>query len=760
MILQIREEIPMKNRIKHLLSVLVLAFLVSPATSWAQEKTDDDAQAPDKKEEKNEKKSVVDNEIKVGIYYLSDDSFRFGKYSGLTNEGAYALVDFRWEKRPEWDSGDAIRWRLQGWRVGLNSRRIEFDWSQQGKQRFKFDYRQIPNNKFENGLTPYMGLGGGELRMPEGWEIAPGSSNTRGFVNLDQYLRPYDIKTDRKSMTLNYDLKISSNWDMAIDYRHENMDGVRNTWGIFGHNMTGSRSVEIPAPVDWNTDNFSLMFNYANGRAQFGAGVYASFFNNDTSSLSWQNAYGRAGNWEKDVTFPDSFGQMALEPDNQYLQFKAYGGFIFNAKTRLTADFSWGAMKQDDAFYPYTINPDLRVRDDLPRSDADAKINTTLFSVRLTSRLARRLNLVANYRYDDRDNKTPQAAYRYVGGDSENQKPTVESRINLPYSYTRNKADVLLNWNVARGASIKGGVEWNDYSRTWSEVEDSNEWAWLAGARYSSMHNISTSLDYRHSNRNIDEYIGNVPFQESHLPGVLPPDAWQNHPWQRKYNLTDRDRDEWRFRLDWFPVSEFNIGVTGSSWKDDYDAGAFGLNRAKANSWTLDFGYHPADKVFLSAFYTRENWKADQSSRQFFSSDPNTAWTESRDWWADTRDQVDTMNFHAGFNDLGKSENFTFGFDYTYSSVESRIDVTGAERVETAPLPALKNKLRSFVIYGQMEINERSAVMLRAESSKLTVDDFALDNVTQDTLAHVLTLGQPTQGYDLWLISASWSYRF
>jgi MtrB/PioB family decaheme-associated outer membrane protein len=750
----------MKNRIKQVLSVLVLAFLLLPYASWGQEKAKDDAKAPDKKEEKKEKTSVVDNEIEAGIYYLSDDSFRFGKYSGLTDEGAYALFDFRWEKRPEWNSGDAIRWRFQGWRIGLNSRRFEFDWSQQGKQRFKFDYRQIPNNKFANGMTPYMGLGGDELRMPQGWEIEPGSFNTTGFVNLDEFLRPYEIKTDRKSMTLNYDLKISENWDMAIDFRHENKDGVRNTWGIFGHNMTGSRSVEIPAPVNWKTDNFSLMFNYANGRLQFGAGMYASFFNNDTPSLTWQNAYGRVGNWAQGTAFPDGFGQMALEPENSYLQFKAYGGFIFSARTRLTADLSWGTMKQDDIFYPYTINPDVRVSADLPRTDADAKIDTTLFSLRLTSRLARRLNLVANYRYDDRDNKTPQAAYRYVGGDSENQRPTSESRINLPYSYTRNKADVLLNWTVARGLGIKGGVEWNDYSRQYTEVEDSNEWAWLAGIRVTSWQNVSTSLDYRHSKRDIDEYIGNLPFQESHLPDAVPPDAWQNHPWQRKYNLTDRDRNELRFRLDWFPVDEFNIGVTGRNWKDDYDEGNFGLNQARANSWSLDFAYRPTEKMSLSAFYTFESWKANQSNRQIISFDTDSAWRESGDWWADTEDRVDTLNFHAGFDHLGKAEKFSFGFDYTLSNIESLINVTSAEFSETSPLPALKNKLRSFVIYGQMDINDRSGILLRAESGKLTVDDFALDNVTQDTMAWVLTLGQPTQDYDLWLISASWSYRF
>jgi MtrB/PioB family decaheme-associated outer membrane protein len=719
----------MKNRIKQVLSVLVLVFLVLPSASWAQDEAKEDAKEPDKKAEK-ESKSVVDSEVEVGIYYLSDDSYRFGKYSGLINDGAYALLDFRWEKRPEWNSGDAIRWRLQGWRVGLNSRRLEFDWSQQGKQRLKVDFRQIPNNEFRNGMTPYMGLGGDDLRMPEGWRIADGSNNTRGFINLDEFLRPYEIQTDRKSLTLSYDLKIGSNWDMAIDFRHENKNGARNTWGIFGYSMTSTRSVEIPAPVNWTTDNFSLMFNYAEGRFQFGAGMYASFFNNDTTSLSFQNAFGKVGNWEQGVAYPDGFGQMALEPENSYLQFKAYGGMIFNPKTRLTADLSWGTMKQDDAFYPYTINPELRVREDLPRTDADAKIDMTQFSLRLTSRLARRLNLVANYRYDDRDNKTPQAAYRYVGGDSQNQQATSQSRINLPYSYTRHKADLLLNWNAARGLSLKGGVEWNDYSRKYTEVEDSDEWAWLAGIRYASVHNITTSLDYRHSNRDIDEYVGNLPFQESHLPDALPPDAWQNHPWQRKYNLTDRDRDEWRFRLDWFPVNEFNIGVTGSTWKDDYDKGAFGLNRAKANSWTIDFAYRPAEKMYVSAFYTRETWKANQSNRQIFSFDPDTAWRESRDWWADSEDTVDTFNFGAGWDKFGKTEQFSFGFDYTVSDVESLIRVTGADFIETAPLPELSNKLRSFTLHGSI------------------------------TMHNVLSLGQPTQDYDLWLFSASWSYRF
>ncbi|MDH3924308.1 MAG: MtrB/PioB family outer membrane beta-barrel protein, partial [Xanthomonadales bacterium] len=196
----------MISRNHTVLSIIALSCLLFSWACWAQEKTENEPKGEDKKEQKKE--SVVDNEVELGLYYLSDDSFRYGKYSGLTDEGVYALLDFKLEKRPAWNSGDLTRWRFQGWRAGLNSRRFVFDFSQQGKQRFRFDYRQIPNNRFSNGLTPYMGLGGDELRMPVGWEIADGSNNTRGFINLDDYLRPYEIKTDRKSITLGYDLKI------------------------------------------------------------------------------------------------------------------------------------------------------------------------------------------------------------------------------------------------------------------------------------------------------------------------------------------------------------------------------------------------------------------------------------------------------------------------------------------------------------------------------------------------------------------------
>jgi hypothetical protein len=145
----------MKTKQNTILNFVVLALLTLPLMAWGQEKdpatTDDDAAEA-------KEPAVVESEVTVGLYYLDHDSYRFGKYSGLTDEGIYALADFRIEKRPEWNSGDTKRWRVQGWRLGLDSRRLLYEYNDPVKQTFKADYREIPNNRFSDGQHPTWAL--------------------------------------------------------------------------------------------------------------------------------------------------------------------------------------------------------------------------------------------------------------------------------------------------------------------------------------------------------------------------------------------------------------------------------------------------------------------------------------------------------------------------------------------------------------------------------------------------------------------------
>ena len=193
------KEYNMNIKIRTILSATALALLAQPLASLAQ-----DEDSSDKKDEK--KKAAVPVEIQnvasIGAYYLDDDSYRFGKYSGLTDKGGYALFDFRLEKRPDPKSSDTVRWRLQGWRLGLDSRRLEFDYSEQGSQNFSVDYREIPNYRFSDGQTPYRKQAAGLWNLAPGWEVAPGSSNTRGFLTLEESLVDLRVDTRRRRVDL------------------------------------------------------------------------------------------------------------------------------------------------------------------------------------------------------------------------------------------------------------------------------------------------------------------------------------------------------------------------------------------------------------------------------------------------------------------------------------------------------------------------------------------------------------------------------
>ncbi len=750
----------MKAKVLSVYEAILIVVLTLPLHCWGQE--DDPFALEGVEEADGDEQPVIEDEVTLGLYYLDEDAFQYGKYTGLTDEGAKPLVDFRIDRRPEWDSGETRSWSLQGWRLGLDSRRIEFNFTDQGNQSIAAEYRQIPNNIISDAMTPYQGTGSANLVLPSSWAVEPGSSNTRGFSNLYENLATFEVDTERRWLQLRYENAISKSWKFSLDYKHETKDGLQTLGSIFGYTGGNPRGVILPAPVDYTTDNIEAMFEFGNARLQAGFGMYLSFFNSDENSLVWQNAFGHLAAWDESVRYPDSQGRLALDPDNSYLQFKAYAGWNLTPTTRLTLDLAFGEMEQDDELLPYTVNPDLEVHTPVPFDSLDAEIDTTHFNVRFTSQPLRRLGIALNWIYDDRDNKTPRAVYPYIGGDSQDQRPFEDGRINLPYSYTRQKADAIATFRASSASRLKAGVEYSDLSRDYSEVSDAEEWTWLAGFRLNPFDTTSFSIDYRNSSRDVDAYIDNRPLIESHIPGQIGEDEFENHPLLRKYALTDRDREEYRIRADFYPTTEFNFGLTGSRFDDDYDDRFFGLNSSEMTAIGLDFGWYPREDISLVAYYMHEEYDTDQSSRSFRPNPPTSVDDPARDWFADTSDDVDTWNISLTFTDIGSDRGwkaFDLGFDFTRSDVTSVIDVT-ATTLETAPLPPLTTDMTSVSGWARVAIGQQSSLRLALEATKLETANFALDNVVPDSLANILLLGNQAPNYDVLLVTAAWTLRF
>jgi len=441
-----------------------------------------------------------------------------------------------------------------------------------------------------------------------------------------------------------------------------------------------------------------------------------------------------------------------------------YGGINLSPSSRLSADFSFGSMEQNDPLFAYSVNPELDVDVPLPISAMNAKIETTHANIRYTARPFDHLNVLASYTLDDRDNETPRNEWIYIGGDSQHQKDPEDARINLPYGYEKQKWDLSATWRASRGVRVRGGFKFMDYERSYSEVLDSDETEIFAGFNVTRWENFSLSMDVASSERDIDEYKGNRTLLLSHLPGEVEDDEFENLPALRKYNQTDREREEYRFRADFFPSPMFNFALAGSWFEDDYndDENLFGLQESEVTSWSVDFGFYPTEKVSLTAYYTAETYDSEQAGRSWRNS--STAEDPDNNWFADSEDDVDTWNVALTFRGLGQGADgkgrAEFGLDYTYSNVESDIMVTGAERVNTAPLPTLISEMTSWSLFASFDITDSSAIRVTYEQQRLESTDFALDNVPIDGPSNVLLLGNAAANYDLSLLMMSYIYRY
>src|SRR5690606_20120817 len=159
-------------------------------------------------------------------------------------------------------------------------------------------------------------------------------------------------------------------------------------------------------------------------------------------------------------------------------------------------------------------------------------------------------SLSSTYRYDNRDNKTPRAIYRYVPGDSQHQTGADEARLNRPYSFSEHKFNADARYRLTRGVRLLAGYEYRDVERDFSEVSRSEEQSYKTGLQLRAVDDLTLSIDYLHQRRAAGRYQGNRPLFQTHPAGTVDAEDFENHPLLRKYYLADRNRDQLRLRGD------------------------------------------------------------------------------------------------------------------------------------------------------------------------------------------------------------------
>ena len=532
------------------LTLLALASVLMPVVSSA----DSQAAAPDISQWKCKyclfEEPGLSGEVEVGPGYTSEDSYKFGEYSGLNQQGGFLIGNAQARYRGE----DAAYLNLSASELGLDSRAVGIEGGRQGRYKLFLKYDELPHYISDSTATPFLGAGSDSLSLPPGWVSA---GTTSGMTGLNNSLHDVDLDTKRKRLDLGAALIPFTRWEYAANFRHETKEGTKATAGSFFFN-----AAQLIQPVDYTTDEVDLSFAYNGEKLQTKLAYYGSSFKNSDASLTWENPFDPLVP-VNDVVLGDALqrGQLAQPPDNQFHQLVLSSGYQITDQTRAMADIAVGRMTQDENFLSVTRNSLLGAPDP-SRNSLDGQVDTLTANLKVVSAVTDKLRLNGAYTYNDRDNETPRAAYHWVTTDTYLNPQT---RTNQPYSFTRSLLNLSADYRLPKKAKLGAGFDYDIFKRNLQDIDRTNEdtlWGKLstpAGERTNLM------FKFARANRDVSAYNANLEIDPS------------QNPLMRKYNMADRERDTVGFHTDITPNEWINIGAGIDYAWDNYLKSELGL---------------------------------------------------------------------------------------------------------------------------------------------------------------------------------------
>jgi MtrB/PioB family decaheme-associated outer membrane protein len=708
------------------------------------------------------------SEIEIGGGYVSDDSFKFGEYNGLEDEGFFAIANITARKFIPLDSADKTYWELNGRNLGLDSRSVSGEFSNGRQFRLMFDYDQIPHNHLDDGLTPFNGAGTADQTLPAGWV---GGESTGALTALFPSLKNFDVETERQRFGGGITWRLTDQWQVSGNYHHEIKDGSDVIGAVFGPEPENARSSILIRPIEYDTDEFNIATSFTGERGQYSLSYHLSLFNNNDNALLWDNPFDNA-EWDMGANFSDGArGRLGSEPDNKAFQVTLAGGYNFGQATRATGNISYGKMTQDQTFLPFSSVFPAPIP--LPRGDLDGELETVFVNLNLSTRVTSKLGLTARYTYDNRDDNTPRDIYLGIPQDAMPQGDLLEemARLNRPYSLERHKLETEASYNLMRATRLSLGYDFESVNRDFTEVDSTDEHTGTVRLSFSPFEFASGWLRYQHSARNGSSYVSNKPILTGQNPDRIdflvanePDELFSNDPLLRKFHIADRDRDQFAAAMNFFPSDVVTFTVSGRYNADDFKHTQVGLQDSSNGSVSVDAGYSPSKKIGFHAYVTYENY--DYKQRGFSHPEDLGALTPATDriaqfgdnWWS-VKSKDNSYSGGAGveWNIIEDKFNVKADFLASHTVTETTPDSDG---LAFLPVPDLNTDIYQFTITGEYKFRDYMGARVRYLYAAFDTSDFARDLVNVDTIENVILLGNGTPNYSDHVIGVSWFYNW
>lgn len=644
----------------------------------------------------------VSGTVGVGVGYNGEEDIRSANAFGSKNEVAGkfdADLAYRGEK--------GYRASVEAYQLGMDGGRLDVNAGKQGQYNINLNYRQIATYDSNSALSPYSGIGGNNLTLPDNWVTAGSSSQ---MPLLMDSLNSLELSLKRERAGLGFEYQGESLWSTYVNYMREEKTGLKQTSGSFFN-----QSMMLAEPVDYTTDTIEAGVKLKGDRWFTALSYNGSIFKNEYNQLNFDSAF--------NPTFgAQTTGAIALDPDNQSHTVSLMGQYN-DGSNSLSGRILTGQMSQDQSLvtsgYGYQ----------LPTDAVDAKVDLLGMNLKVVSKVSNSLRLSGSYDYYDRDNNTPIEEWTQISINNVSGKVAY----NTPYDNRTQRFKVAADYRITHGIKLDGGYDFKRDEREYQDRESTDENTVWARLRVNSFDMWDMWVKGSYGNRDGSQYQASE-WTSSETNSLL-----------RKYNLADRDRTQIEARITHTPLDSLTIDFGARYALDDYTDTVIGLTESKDTSYDANISYMITADLLATAFYNHQTIESEQAGSSNYSTPTWTGFIE---------DKVDVVGAGISYNNLLENK-LRLGLDYTYSDSDSNTQVRQGITGDYGDYFA---KVHNINLYAQYQATEKLALRFdyKIENYK---DNDAANDIAVDGIWNVVGFGSNSHDYTAQMLMLSMSYK-
>lgn len=615
--------------------------------------------------------------VSIGAGYLSEDAPRFGRHSGLNEQGFHGLLNADINKRDD-STGTWIKFK--GNNLGLESRDMRFTHERQGDWAYYLDYSEIPRFEPFTVNTAVTGIGTPNLVIP----------SSAAAVEA-----PVQMKIKREALGLGYNKILGKGLDLTVRVRNEEKDGAR----IFARGTSGTPGFWEFAPeaVNSTTRQLDAILGYTTAKMHLAGSYYGTWYNNHNSALRISG-----GN-----TNLSTFDVIGLPPDTQSHQLALTGNYDFTPTTRANFKAAYTRAMQEDRFLSgVTVASGID-----PNGNLGARVDTTQLQFGISARPTSKLSLLADARYEDRDDKTPIRLYTTTGVTA----TSTFNGENEPRSIKTTSGKLEASYRLPMEMRITGGVDYVEKERNTSAIrvvsfrDKTEETSYRIVLQRSMSESVTGSLGYIRSDRDGTDFrtnvlnCGSVTCGTSSAFNLIAP-----------LHLSDRQRDKLRLSLNWTPVEQLSVQFQTEQMRDDYghrSTAEFGLRDGTSKHHSIDLAYTFSDEWQANAWVSKNDTVANSANR-----------ISATQTWAGTVIN-DANSFGLGIRGKPFSK-LEIGADLSHSDINDVFRQQALTGAAVSSLPDFHTRQNTLKVFGTYALRKNASIRLDYVYDRYTSNDW------------------------------------